>query len=86
MRSSNPLAALYYNIIVAVIVLILMLQASLHCKAEIMVHRSHADSEQTTEEVESVEMEVELQDLPILRFTKQTRTSARWPRGHFSNR
>ena len=54
MRSSKPLAALY---IVAVIVLILMLQASLHRKAEITVHRSHADSEQATEEVE-------LQDLP----------------------
>ena len=42
-----------------------MLQASLHCKAEIMVHRrTHADSEQPMEEVQSVEKEVELQDLP----------------------
>ena len=41
-----------------------MLQASLHRKAEITVHRSHVDSEQATEEVESIEMEVELQDLP----------------------
>ena len=61
MRFLKPLPALC---IVAVIVLILMLQGSLHRKAEITVHRIHADSEQPAEEVQSIETEVELQDLP----------------------
>ena len=67
MRASRVLAAL-----VAVIlpISIVMLQASSHRKAElrhITVHsdrRTHADSEQPTEEVQSIETEVELQDLP----------------------
>ena len=41
----------------------LVLRASLHGKVEITVLRSHADSERPTEEVQSVEAEVELQDL-----------------------
>ena len=56
--------------LVAVLLLIniIILRASSHRKAELQrmtVHRSsHASSEQPTEEVQSVEAEVELQDLP----------------------
>ena len=46
MRLSKPLAALY---IVAVIMLLLELRASLHRKVEITNHRSHADSERPME-------------------------------------
>ena len=60
MMSSKPLAALY---IVSVIVFMLML--CLLRNAEITVHRrTHTDSKRPTEEVQSIEMEVELQTLP----------------------
>ena len=60
MMSSKPLAALY---IVSVIVFMLML--CLRRNAEITVHRrTHTDSERPTEEVQSIETEVELQTLP----------------------
>ena len=58
--SSKPLAALY-----TVSVIVFMLMLCLHCNAGITVHRrAHTDSERPTEEVQSIEMEVELQTLP----------------------
>ena len=65
MRSSRVVPAL-----VAVILLIvtIMLRARSHHKAELRhitaYRRTHIDSEQPTEEVQSVEAEEELQDLP----------------------
>ena len=60
--------ALAALVAVLLLISIIMLQASSYRKAElrrITVHRrTHADSEQPTEEVQNIEKEVELQDLP----------------------
>ena len=65
MRSSRVVPVL---VAVILLIVIIMLLASSHHKSELRhitaYRRTHIDSEQPTEEVQSVETEEELQDLP----------------------